>query len=76
MVGLADALAGALTGVTIGPNLAGFAPSLAALEIVPAAAAVVPLAVPVALPPPLQPERLAATSNPRIKRYVIFREPL
>jgi hypothetical protein len=31
--------------------------------------------VPVALPP-LQPERLAATSNPRIKRYVIFREPL
>ncbi len=67
---LADALAGTLTGVVIGPNLPVFAPSLAALEIVPEAAA-----VPVALPP-LQPDRLAATSNPRNKRYVIFREPL
>ena len=33
------------------------------------------LELPVELPPPLQPARLAARSNPRMKRFVIFREP-
>ena len=43
---------------------------------VPAAPVVAPLAVLIALTPLPQPERLTATSNARIKRYVIFREPL